>query len=402
MRDTKDNETTVHSQRSRTPFDQAKNFIADLPADTTRGWQFDALLLAGLVVFVLVLRPIIGLDFMLGYTVIANSILLWMLFATAFNLLLGYTGYLSFGHALFLGLGMYSIAITLSRFGTNLFFPAVIVGLVGSAAIAYLIGRLIVEKRSIYFAMLTIAFGEVAWYVANANPYGLTGGTDGISEGVLPPWIDSQLGQKYLLLGGGQYDFYWIIAAAFVLGVYFIFRIVRSPFGRSLIAIRENEELARSIGIDTERYKLHAFVLSAVFTTFAGFLFEIVRQGATLTALHWTTSGQVVMMSVLGGISSFVGPMIGAFIWQFSASYLTSFQTLVLPLKEFPLVTYEVASLLEYWRFLFGLAFVLVVLIRPEDGAWGIVKDGVRWAGSRVTSSDETDRQAPKNRETED
>jgi branched-chain amino acid transport system permease protein len=348
------------------------------------GWHVDALAVLALVAFVLVLRPLVALDALLGYGTVANTILVWMLFAAAFNLLLGYTGLLSFGHAMFLGTGMYAVGIALSRFDTGLFFPAAALAVAAAGVFGYVIARLIAQKGDIYFAMLTIAFGEVFWYVANADPYGLTGGSDGIAVNVLPPWIESQLGEKYLVVAGSEFDLYWMVGGVFVVAVYLLFRIVRSPFGRTLVAIRENEALARSVGVDTTRYKVWAFTLSAVFTAVAGILLEVVKQGVTLNSLHWTTSGEVVMMTVLGGMSSFAGPMAGAFLWQFGASYLTSFETLVLPLSEFPVVTYEVASLMEYWRFLFGLLFVVVILTRPESGAWGALKSGLRAVADRV------------------
>lgn len=348
------------------------------------GWHVDALALLALVAFVVVLRPLVALDALLGYGTVANTILVWMLFAAAFNLLLGYTGLLSFGHAMFLGTGMYTVGIALSRFDTSLFFPAAALAIAAAGVFGYLIARLIAQKGDIYFAMLTIAFGEVFWYVANANPYDLTGGSDGIAVNVLPPWIESQLGEKYLVVAGSEVDLYWMVGGVFVVAVYLLFRIVRSPFGRTLIAIRENEELARSVGVDTTRYKVWAFTLSAVFTAVAGILLEIVKQGVTLNSLHWTTSGEVVMMTVLGGMSSFAGPMAGAFLWEFGASYLTSFETLALPLSEFTLVTYEVSDLMEYWRFLFGLLFVIVILTRPERGAWGALKSGVRAVARRA------------------
>ncbi|WP_227378123.1 branched-chain amino acid ABC transporter permease [Haladaptatus halobius] len=344
----------------------------------------DAVALLSLITFVVVMRPLISSNLLLGYKAIANTILVWMLFATAFNLLLGYTGLLSFGHALFLGIGMYSIAIILSRFSTGLFFPAVLVALVTAGVVGYVIARLIVQKGDIYFAMLTIAFGEVGWYVANADIGGLTGGSDGIAIDVLPPWIESELGEKFIVMGGLQIPLYWMTATVFVVCVYLLFRIVRSPFGRTLIAIRENEELARSIGINTTRYKVWAFTLSALFTAIAGIMLELVKQGVTTNSLHWSTSGEVVMMTVLGGMSSFVGPMAGAFFWEFGADYLTSFQTLALPLSEFAIVTFDVKHLMEYWRFLFGFIFVLIILTRPEDGAWGIFKNIIRWISKKI------------------
>lgn len=364
--------------------DGVVNVVESLRDRATTGRTVDALVFTGLILFVVVLRPVVSADFMLGYSNVANTILIWMVFAAAFNLLLGYTGLLSFGHAMFLGWAMYAMGIILSRVSTSLFFPAVIVAIVGASALAYVIGRLIVQKGDIYFAMLTIAFGEVLWYIANMDPGNLTGGNDGIAQGVLPPWIATELGQKFILLGNARIDIYWPIAAVFVVCIYLLFRIVRSPFGRTLISIRENEELARAIGVNTTRYKVYAFTLSATFTAVAGVMLEIVNQGVTLSSLHWSTSGEVVMMTVLGGMNSFVGPLVGVFIWQFGANYLTSFTTLHLPLSEVALLSYEVSDLMEYWRFLFGLLFVVIILTYPGGGAWGILKRAAKWVADRL------------------
>lgn len=362
--------------------------VSSVRDQLTAGRTMDGVVVLMLALFVLVMRPVVSADFFLGYKTIANTILIWMLFAAAYNLLLGYTGLLSFGHAMFLGFAMYSIGITLSRFSTSLFFPAALIAIVGAGALAYVTGRVIVQKGDIYFAMLTIAFAEVVWYIANVNPAGLTGGTDGISEGVLPPWIVSELGRKYALIGGFRIDLYWLIGVVFVICIYLLFRIVRSPFGRTLISIRENEELARAIGMNTTRYKVYAFTLSAMFTAVAGVMMAIVNLGVTLDSLHWSTSGEVVMMTVLGGMNSFIGPMLGAFIWQAGASYLTSFTALYLPLKEFHVVIFEVADLMEYWRFLFGLLFVLIILTRPDGGAWGLLKETGQHVVDRFDSGD--------------
>lgn len=372
------------SDKTPSAVDSLQSHVSSLREQYSTGRTVDTLVFIGLILFVLVLRPVISSDLILGYESIANTILIWMLFAAAFNLLLGYTGLLSFGHAMFLGWGMYSMGIILSQVSTSLFFLAAIVAIVGASALAYVIGRLIVQKGDIYFAMLTIAFGEVLWYIANTDPGGLTGGNDGIAQGVLPPWIASELGRKFVEFNAVSIDIYWPIGAVFVICIYLLFRIVRSPFGRTLIAIRENEDLAQAIGVNTTRYKVYAFTLSAAFTAVAGVMLEVVNQGVTLSSLHWSTSGEVVMMTVLGGMSSFAGPMVGAFLWEAGASYLTSFTTLHLPLSEFAIVSYDVSDLMEYWRFLFGLLFVLIVLTYPEGGAWGIIKRIVKWTAGRL------------------
>jgi branched-chain amino acid transport system permease protein len=127
------------------------------------------------------------------------------------------------------------------------------------------------------------------------------------------------------------------------------------------------------MGVDTTQYKIVSFTFSAVFAALAGVLLEINDQGAVLETFHWTTSGDAVLMSVLGGMNDVAGPLAGAFVWLFSEDYLTDFQTLQLPLSELPLLTIQVEGLLNHWRFLLGLLFVIIILFSPREGVWGYV-----------------------------
>ncbi|MFB6093096.1 MAG: branched-chain amino acid ABC transporter permease [Haloquadratum sp.] len=337
----------------------------------------------GAFFLVVLVRPLVSMDLLLGYGTVANTILIWMLFAASFNFLLGYSGLLSFGHAMFLGTGAYVTAIGLSRFDASFALSAVVaLGLAG--VVAYLIGRLTVQKGEIYFAMLTLAFGTTAHFIANYNPAGLTGGTTGIAGGAVPPWIATERGLKYVTLGGLRFDWYFLVAAAVFVGLVVLWQLVRSPFGRTLVAIRENEELARAMGINTYRYKVWAFTLSGVIAAYAGTILEVNEQGATLSLLTVPTSGEVILMTVLGGANYFFGAPAGAFIWLFAEDYLTDFETLVLPLREFPVVSYEVSGVLAYWQFFLGLLFVIVVLVAPREGAWGFLRSGIEAAYDRL------------------
>ena len=342
----------------------------------------------GSVLLVILLRPLVSMEFLLGYGSVANTILIWMLFAASFNLLLGYTGLLSFGHAMFLGIGAYVTAIGLSRFSSSFVLSAV-VALALAGVVAYLIGRITVQKGEIYFAMLTLAFGTTAHFIANYNPAGLTGGTTGIAGGAVPAWIETERGLKYVNLGGFQFDWYWLVAAAVLVGLVVLWQIVRSPFGRTLIAIRENKELARAMGINTYRYKVWAFTLSGVVAAYAGTILEINEQGATLSLLTVETSGDVILMTVLGGANYFFGPVAGAFVWLFAEDYLTDFEMLVLPLKEVPIVSLELAGVLAYWQFFLGLLFVIAVLIAPREGIWGLLRDSIETLYDRLRTGEE-------------
>lgn len=374
-------------------YTQLKEMVANAVVKGSKikldGRTTDIAAILALVIFVLVLRPILAADFFLGYGSIASRFLVWMLFAASFNLLLGYTGLLSFGHAAFLGTGMYVVAITLSSISTRLFIPAAFLALIVTGLAGYSIASLIADRGEIYFAMLTLAFGEIFWYIANADPYGLTGGSDGLAVDILPVWISTYRGNTYVALGGMQIELYWLIAISFIAAIFLLFRIVRSPFGRTLIAIRENENLARAVGVDVTKYKIYAFTMSATFTGFVGVLYELVQQGVTTNALHWSTSGDIVIMTILGGMNSFVGPMLGAFVWQFAAEFLPSLEILHLPLAQFAFISIEINEYMTYWRFLFGLAFVLVVLTRPKSGIWGGLREAATRAVERISAAEE-------------
>lgn len=330
---------------------------------------------AGLLVFVLVLRPVLGQEFLLGSHHIASTMLIWMLFATAYNLLFGYGGLLSFGHAMFLGAGIYGVAIGMSRFDAQYLLVAPLSVLV-AGVLAYGIARLICDYGEIYFAMLTLAFAETAHFIINANPLELTGGSNGIRS-VTPAWISSFRGKQVVEVAGTEFDFYFLVAAVFVVAVVAIWQILRSPFGRTLVAIRDNEQLASAMGISTRRYKTWAFTLSATFSAIAGALLVVNNNGAALSDMGALTSGNVVLMTIFGGISYFFGPIAGAFSWFFAREFLTTLETIRLPFEY----AVDVGGILSFWQFFFGLLFVLVILIAPREGIWGFLRGRANSAG---------------------
>lgn len=342
----------------------------------------------GLLLLVLLLRPVLRLEFVLGGDYIATSILIWMLFAAAYNLLLGYAGLLSFGHAMFLGAGTYGIAIGLARFDLP-FVLAGAIGVVVAAALANVIGRLTVERGEIYFAMLTLAFGMAAHFIANANPFDLTGGADGIRSGAVPDWVSSFRGETVVQLWGLEFELFILVASVFVVSMLALWQIVRSPFGRTLVAIRDNEELARSMGVSTHRYKVRAFTLSGAFSAIAGTMLVLNNGGAALEDIAVLQSGNVLLMTIFGGMNYFFGPIAGVFGWFVARETLTSFEALQLPVSEFSLLSVEVGGVLAFWQFFFGLAFVVLVLVAPEEGIWGFVRSRVvrvgTWLWRRVT-----------------
>ncbi len=341
----------------------------------------------GILLIVILLRPVLQLEFVLGGDYIANSILIWMLFASAYNLLLGYAGLLSFGHAMFMGAGTYGIAIGLAHFD----LPFVVAGAIGvfvAAVLAYGIGRLTVQRGEIYFAMLTLAFGMAAHFIVNADPGGLTGGADGIRSGAVPEWVSSFRGQTLVNLAGFEFELFYLVAAVFAVSMLGLWQVVRSPFGRTLVAIRDNEALARSMGIATHKYKVRAFTLSGAFSAIAGTMLVVNNSGAALEDIAVLQSGNVLLMTIFGGMNYFFGPLTGVFGWFVAREILTTFEVLALPLSEFALVTIQVGEILRFWQFFFGLAFVILVLVAPEEGIFGFIRtrviDLAHWVRGRV------------------
>lgn len=240
----------------------------------------------------------------LVYPVFAMKILCLALFACAFNLLLGYTGLLSFGHAAFLGTAGYVTGHTVKVLG---FQPelGILAGTATAAALGYVFGSLAIRRSGIYFAMITLALAQMVYFMSLQMPF--TGGEDGLQgvpRGKLFGMID--LRQPLYM--------YYFVFAIFLAGFWVIYRTIRSPFGQVLKAIRENEPRAISLGYDVEKYKLTAFVISAALSGLAGATKTLVFQLASLTDVHWHMSGEVVLMTLLGGMGTVFGPVIGAIV----------------------------------------------------------------------------------------
>ena len=246
----------------------------------------------------LLAAPLIGL-----YPVFMMKALCYAIFACAFNLLLGFTGLLSFGHAAFLGAAAYWTGWLVRSAG----FPpelGVIAGTLGAALLGLVVGAIAIRRQGIYFAMVTLAMAQMVYFIWLQAPF--TGGEDGL-QGV----------PRGKLLGfvplTSDVTLYYVVLAVFVAVFLAIVRIVHSPYGQVLKAIRENEPRAISLGYDVDRYKLLAFVLSAALAGLAGAMKTLVLGFATLTDAHWGLSGEVILMTLLGGMGTFAGPVIGAF-----------------------------------------------------------------------------------------
>jgi branched-chain amino acid transport system permease protein len=263
-------------------------------------WGYTALLALGVVAPFLV------------YPVFAMNVLCLALFASAFNLLLGYTGLLSFGHAAFLGSAAYVTGYAAKVWGlpTEL---AVLAGTAVATALGAIFGSLAIRRSGIYFAMITLGFAQMIYFLVVQMNW--TGGEDGL-QGV-------PRGKALGLIGLDRpYTAYYFVFTAFLAGFWLVHRTIHSPFGQVLRAIRENEPRALSLGYDVSRYKLVAFVISAGLSGLAGSLKVIVLQFASLSDVHWHRSGEVVLMTLLGGMGTVIGPSFGALLVVTLENYL--------------------------------------------------------------------------------
>ncbi|MFF5261046.1 branched-chain amino acid ABC transporter permease [Actinomadura viridis] len=301
------------------------------------------------------------------YPPVALDIACWALFAAAVDLLLGFTGLLSFGHAAFWGGSAYCTGLIALH--TGLPFPVAIIGGAAFAAVlAVPIGLLSVRLRGIYFAMVTLAFAQMVYFVAN-QWRDVTGGENGL-QGIPRELFGLDLSEPF---------YFYYAGLPFVLfGLFAAWRIVRSPFGRVLVSIRDNPARARALGYPVDRYKLLAFVLSAALSGIAGGLFAIGHGFASLQEVYWTTSGQAVMMVVLGGIGTLWGGAIGAALIVQLHDHLAS-----AGFQEIGIVT--------------GSIFIVVVLLFRR-GIWGTAR---HLLVTRRTAAS-TERPAPERREAAD
>jgi branched-chain amino acid transport system permease protein len=282
-----------------------------------------------------------------GYTELGSRVLVLGLAAMSLNFLLGFTGVLSFGHAAYFGLGAYGVAMTL-KYITPSTPLAILVGLVIGVVAAALIGAMIVRLRGVYFAMVTIAFGQVFFFIA-FRWNSVTGGDDGLTG-----WQRQalRLGQWVINIENDKV-FYYFTLALFAVAVGIMASLLRSPFGRTLLAIRENERRARFLGLPVEQHIWLSFVISCLFVALAGALYALLNNFTDPRALRWDQSGNFVIMAVLGGMRSFWGPLIGAAIFVLLQDYVSSHT--------------------ENWMSFIGLFFVLIVLFFPR-GVLGIIR----------------------------
>ena len=279
--------------------------------------------------------PLVG-----GYSALGTKILIYGLATMALNLLLGFTGGLSFGHAAYFGLGAYGAGMTLKYLAPSTPLAIVVGTLVGGVA-ATLLGPLVMRRRGIYFAMITIAIGQLFYFVI-VRWNRVTGGEDGLSGFQRQP----------IRIGNWVYDlhnninFYYLVLVCFAVAVVIMRALLSSPLGHTWVAIRENRRRAEFLGVRTDLYVWAAFAISGTLIALAGTLNALLFNFTSPQDLHWILSGNFVIMIVLGGMRNFWGPLVGVIIFVVAQDYLS--------------------SLTDNWMTLIGLLFVLIVLLFPK------------------------------------
>ena len=292
-------------------------------------------------------------------TVLLTYGLIMAIAALGFNLLLGYTGLLSFGHSAYFGAGAYTVAFMVRDLGTQSMELCILGGLLGTLVVSALFGFVCVRHTRIFFGILTLALSQVLWSLA-FKFFWVTGGTDGIRVASAKLTL---LGGLIDFKGSGSFQrfvfaYYYYVLAIFVLATVIMWVVVHSPFGKALQAIRDNEVRALFVGVRVIRYRWVAFVISGLFTGLAGILWVPLNGLTTPDILYWPFSGEIVFMTVLGGFRTFSGPIVGAVIFNY-------------------LKTYAVAST-EYWQMLLGVVLVVLVMVLPTGIVGSLARVGAK------------------------
>jgi branched-chain amino acid transport system permease protein len=308
-----------------------------IPGKAAR-WFWTAVIGLSLIILPFVLEG----EFSQYYLFLVADILAWALFAMSFNLVLGYGGMMSFGHAAFFGVGAYTCALLLVKTSCPLVL-AFLAAPFAAACVGLVIGYLSVRIKGVfYFAVLTLCFAQLV-YILVYKWRGFTFGDDGIQGIPVPAFISTD----------ASYINYYFFALVIVLICTFVlWKIARSPFGMILRSLRENPERAAFAGVNVEHYRLIAFVISAFFSGIAGVLYALLQTSISPDILFWTTSGDVILMGLLGGMTLFLGPALGAAIMVLLNSFVTSYT--------------------EYWGLCLGAILILIVLVFPR-GVGGLM-----------------------------
>ena len=298
---------------------------------------------------VAVLLFLLVFPLLMPYEALAVNILIYGLYAVGYNLLFGYTGMLSFGHAAFFGVGSYITGIAIVHFGLH-WLVAIVAGVAAAAFVGLIIGYLAIRTRGIYFAMVTLALGQIVYYLFyKAERW--TGGENGLRGITVAPFEVFGFTVDFLNPMTKYYLIFLFVAAA----LWFVSRVLNSPFGAVIEAVRENEKRTAACGFDVARTRLLVFVLSATLCGLAGTLRALHLSIVPIDSLHYLQSGQGVMMCLLGGMGTFFGPFVGAAVFLYLEDIVT--------------------TMTKHWMAVVGVIFIIFVLFFPR-GIWGSL---VRW-----------------------
>jgi branched-chain amino acid transport system permease protein len=293
--------------------------------------NYKAATLWGMIVVLFALVPVLASS---PYQInLASHVLIWSLFAVSFNMLWGVTGMLSLGQALFYGLGAYSVGLMVNYLGSAWYLPGIGIGLLAAALLAFFLGLLVIRVGGVYFTMLTLAFGQLAWQIT-FKWYDFTGGDDGI-QGIIPPGL---LGNKTV--------YYYFLLVLVLVSIWILKRMAYSPFGLILRCVQQNPDRVRFLGRRVRRNQLRIYIISSFFSALAGSLMVGVDSSIHTDMLYWTTSGEVILMSVLGGINQFFGPFVGA--------------VAIILIEDY------VGAYTEYWSLIIGTIMLVMVLVFPK------------------------------------
>ncbi|MCK5546754.1 MAG: branched-chain amino acid ABC transporter permease [Rhodospirillaceae bacterium] len=326
--------------------------MSDIPMSNNGDTEVSGRKLAGIVKalakhrVIAVLAFLATFPFIMPYEALAVNVLIFGLFALGFNMVFGYMGVLSFGHAAFFGIGSYGTGVAIVHFGIS-WLPAIIIGVVVAGVVAMIMGAMAIRSRGIYFAMVTLALAQCVYYLVYQMS-DLSGGEDGLT-GVSAGDINFGFVQFSLLDPTAKYYFMFVFVA---IAIFFFSRILNSPFGAVLEAIRENENRAQACGYNVLLTKWYAFVISGLFCGLAGALNALHLSVVPIESLHYHLSGQAVMMSLLGGMGTFFGPFVGAMAFLLLEDIITTMTT--------------------HWPLFLGVTFIIFVLFFPK-GIWGSI-----------------------------
>ena len=312
---------------------------------------------AGAVFAALLLLPTVLGEF---WVLVLTEILIMGLFAVSFNMIFGYMGQLSFGHAAYYGVGAYTTGLLMVKFGLPLGL-SLLASMVMAGAVALVLGYFCIRLTGIYFAILTMAFGQLIFYII-FQWYDFTGGDNGL-QGIKPPGMLD-----------GAWSYYYFALLVVTAGVFVMWVISESPFGYTMRAIRDNTQRTRFVGLNTKKYMLINFVLAAMFAGLAGGLWGPFNRSLSPDLCNWHQSGVPVFMTIIGGPAGFVGPLIGSVIYTFLMAFVTGFT--------------------EYWPLTIGIIITMVVLFLP-GGVWGLVERYGAALPAREGPPDDPEGEAP-------